>query len=250
MNYRYFIYFSYHGKSYCGWQRQPNGLSVQEVMEKCMTLKSGSKVELLAAGRTDAGVHALQMTAHFDSETEWTPDLVHQVNAFLPDDIAIQRVAAVRPDAHARFSALWRSYEYRITLKKNPFILDQAWHVYRDPDIEAMKKAIAVLGNYTCFTSFSKLHSDNKTDTCKIMKAEIEVRENDLLVISLKADRFLRNMVRAITGTLVDVGHRKITPGQFAEIIEKKDRSLASMTAPAHGLFFMEAGYPDLSPLV
>jgi tRNA pseudouridine38-40 synthase len=213
-------------------------------MEKCMSLKSGNNVELFAAGRTDAGVHAAKMTAHFDSDAEWNPKLIQQVNAFLPDDIAIHNIYSVTLQAHARFSALWRSYEYRITTKKNPFLTESAWYIHRELDIEAMKEAMSNLYNYTCFTSFSKLHSDNKTDNCKIIHAEIELRENHILVISLKADRFLRNMVRAITGTVTDVGHHKITTTQFCEIIEKRDRSLASMTAPAHGLYFMEAGYP------
>ena len=245
MNNRYFIAFSYSGKAYCGWQRQPNGLSVQEVMEKCMSLKTGSKVELLAAGRTDAGVNAKCMTAHFDFEGEWDNKLNDKLNAFLPADIAILNVSRVKNEAHARFSALSRSYEYHIILEKNPFLTEFAWYIHKMPDVEAMKSALSALFRFSEFTSFSKMHSDNKTDICKILKADICLKENNLLVFSITADRFLRNMVRAITGTLVDVGLGKISPERFSEIIAAKDRSLASMSAPAQGLFFVKANYDE-----
>lgn len=209
-----------------------------------MSLKTGNNIELTAAGRTDTGVHALCMTAHFDHEGEWNVSLKNKLNAFLPSDISVIDVKKVKDDAHARFSAEWRSYEYLITLKKDPFMNDFAWQIHRDLDIESMKIAAKSLFDHSGFTSFSKLHSDNKTDVCRIIKAEIELKQDNLLVFTITADRFLRNMVRAITGTLADVGQGKITTERFSEIIAAKDRSLASMSAPAHGLYFVKAGYP------
>ena len=245
MKNRYFITFAYHGKNYCGWQKQPNGISVQEEMEKRLSMKAAHVIEMVAAGRTDAGVHAKAMTAHFDFEGELPLDFGYKMNAFLPDDISILTIFPVKAIAHARFSAISRSYEYHISIGKNPFLKDLSWHIYNSLDVEAMNKAASMLFQYNEFTSFSKLHSDNKTDICNIMKAEFEIREEGLVVFHIKADRFLRNMVRAITGTLVEVGQGKMTPEQFGEIIQKKDRSAASMSAPAHGLFFVSAEYPE-----
>jgi tRNA pseudouridine38-40 synthase len=242
---RYFVYLSYNGTNYHGWQVQPNGISVQEVLEKCFSTLLNEKVAITGAGRTDTGVHALSMTAHFDVE-EPIKDLgklVGKLNVFLPKDIAIQKILPVKSDAHARFDALSRTYEYRIARQKNPFCINLAYQYTRPLDVDLMNKAAQTLFDYTDFTSFSKLHTDVKTNNCKIIYTEWK-EQDDFLVFTIKADRFLRNMVRAIVGTLLEVGKGNLAVEQFKEVIEQKNRCSAGTSMPACGLFLVNVEYP------
>ena len=245
MAYRYFIYFAYNGAAYCGWQRQPNGLAVQEVLGKALSTILRTETEPVAAGRTDAGVHARNMAAHFDSPKpiENLPRLKASLNSLLPRDIAVNRIVRVREDAHARFDALSRRYEYRIALSKSPFLDGLAAYVHYPLDLDAMNEAAQVLFDYRDFTSFSKVHTDVKTNDCIIKEAGWR-QEGDELVFTVKANRFLRNMVRAIVGTLLDVGRGKSTAADVARIIERRDRCAAGHSVPACGLYFLEAEYP------
>ncbi len=243
---RYFIEFSYRGTNYCGWQKQPNGVGVQEVLEDAMRTVLRCDVQLTAAGRTDAGVHARGMVAHFDVEREIEDGgrLCKNLNSLLPRDIAVRSVKKVADEAHARFDALWRRYEYHIVLGKDVFAEGMAAQMFIAPDVNRMNEAAKVLFDYVDFTSFSKLHTDVKTNDCKIMLAEwVASEDGRRLVFTVQANRFLRNMVRAIVGTLLDVGVGKISIREFAEIIERKDRCAAGHSVPACGLYFIEAGY-------
>lgn len=244
---RYFIYLAYGGTAYCGWQRQPNAASVQQCLEETLAIALQQPVTLTGAGRTDTGVHARQMVAHFDSVTPlveldaWTEKL----NRMLPEDIAVERMVHVREDAHARFDALSRTYQYYLTDRKNPF--NGKW-VYRmslrGMDFVAMNEACDVLREYHDFTSFSKLHTDVKTNLCRIYQAGWE-REGEIWIFTICADRFLRNMVRAIVGTLFEVGRGKCNLSEFRDLIEAKDRCRAGSSAPAKGLALTEITYPD-----
>jgi len=239
---RYFIYLSYNGTNYNGWQTQPNASSVQETLEKCLSVLFALPVSITGAGRTDAGVHAKMMTAHFDMETpvENTSLLVRKLNSFLPKDIAVQKIIAL--DLHARFDAISRSYEYRITLQKNPFLNDFAYYFHGKLDFEMMNEAAKTLFDYTDFTSFSKLHTDVKTNNCRIMQAEW-LQRGEQWIFTICADRFLRNMVRAIVGTLLEVGKGKMTVEQFRQVIEAKDRCRAGISVPACGLYLVDIKY-------
>ncbi len=242
---RYFIEIAYAGKNYHGWQRQPDAVSIQQVLEERMSLLLRENIRLTAAGRTDAGVHALQSFAHFDVENE--PDIpvfLQRINDFLPKDIVIKNMFPVKPGAHARYDAVSRSYVYKISLNKNPFLQDFAWEFRRPLDMEKMNTAAAILLEYTDFEAFSKVKTDVKTFICHIKEAYWK-REGDLLLFRITADRFLRNMVRAIVGTLTDVGLGKIPPGALHGIIESKNRGKAGSSAPAHGLFLEKVVYPD-----
>ncbi len=245
MKKRYFIYFSYKGTSYCGLQIQPNGISVQEVMQKALSTILRTDIEITAAGRTDAGVHARCMVAHFDLENEIPADfdLISKLNSLLPNDIAIEKIAEVQPGAHARFDAVSRKYEYHVITSKNVFLNDFAMRLFHPVDFEAMNQAAGLLFEYTDFTSFSKLHTDVKTNNCKISLAEWS-QENDKWIFTIEADRFLRNMVRAIAGTLLEVGRGKMTLTQFREVIEARNRCLAGTSVPAKGLFLVNVEYP------
>ncbi|MDY0199223.1 MAG: tRNA pseudouridine(38-40) synthase TruA [Tenuifilaceae bacterium] len=246
--YRYFIELSYLGKNYCGWQIQTNANTVQAEVNRALSLILQEDIMTLGAGRTDTGVHASYFVAHFNSKQEInipsSKSLIHSLNEVLPHDIAIANIFEVNPEAHARFSALSRTYKYYISQKKNPFTIDTSWIFKVDLNIDLMQKASSILLNYTDFTSFSKVGSDVKTNNCKITHAAWQV-EGSNLVFTIQADRFLRNMVRAIVGTLVDVGREKISLSDFIEIIERKDRGLAGTSAPAAGLFLMDIEYPD-----
>jgi len=243
---RYFVYLSYNGTNYHGWQIQPNGISVQEVLEKRFSVLLSENIAITGAGRTDTGVHAVQMVAHFDIEKaiETPILLVGKLNNFLPKDIAIQKIVPVHADVHARFDALSRTYEYRITQQKNPFLTQLAYQYTHNLDILLMNEAANALFDYIDFTSFSKLHTDVKTNNCKIMRAEW-TKNGDMLVFTIQADRFLRNMVRAIVGTLLEVGKGNISVEQFRDIIEQKNRCSAGTSAPAHGLYLVGIEYPD-----
>src|SRR5690606_1596016 len=240
---RYFIEFSYHGKNYFGYQIQPREITVQQELEKALSTLLREEIKTTGAGRTDTGVHAKKMYAHFDTETAVEDNLTYRLNSFLPQDIAVSRIFKVRDDLHARFDASFRTYEYYISLAKDPFSQDFSWQIRnRTLDIGKMNEACQILFEYEDFTSFSKLHTDNKTNNCKIYKAFWEQNGNELK-FTVSADRFLRNMVRAIVGTMVEIGNGKVQPADLRKIIEAKDRSFAGTSAPAQGLFLVDIGY-------
>ncbi len=239
---RFFIEFSYHGKNYYGYQIQPREISVQEVLEKALSTILRSEIKTTGAGRTDTGVHARKMFAHFDFDGEISEKLSLQLNSFLPEDIAVKSVFEVQPDFHARFDASYRTYEYFISTVKDPFTADSAWQFRKTLDIERMNEACKILLEYDDFASFSKTGGDNKTTFCKIFKAAWEQNGN-LIKFTVSADRFLRNMVRAIVGTMVDVGLGKIQPQDLRSVIENRNRASAGTSAPAHGLFIVDVGY-------
>jgi tRNA pseudouridine38-40 synthase len=241
---RYFIYLSYDGARYHGWQIQPNGSSVQEVLGKALSTLLHESIEVTGAGRTDAGVNASLMVAHFDTEHTADNQLAYRLNKFLPQDIAIHKIVPVKSDAHARFSATSRTYHYYITTEKSPFE-HYAYRFSQPLDFDLMNEAAQTLFDYTDFTSFSKLHTDVKTNNCKVAYAEWEQVSPLKWQFTITADRFLRNMVRAIVGTLLDVGRGVLTIQQFREIIEKKDRCSAGMSVPGNALFLADITYPD-----
>ena len=243
---RYFLYFSYKGTHYHGWQRQPNGVSVQQVLEEALSTVLRTDIAVVGAGRTDAGVHAKCMVAHFEVESlNFTPeDLIKKLNSLLPYDVSVSALRCVAPEAHARFSALSRRYEYWTTASKDPFVKDLMVRVPASLDYERMNQAAALLLHYTDFTSFSKLHTDVKTNNCKIYHAEW-VPKGDYWCFVIEADRFLRTMVRAIVGTLWMVGKGVISIDDFCRIIEQKDRCAAGTSAPAEGLYLVNVRYPD-----
>lgn len=240
---RYFIEFSYNGKNYFGYQIQPNDVSVQEELEKALSTILREPIKTTGAGRTDTGVHAKKMFAHFETEQVLSNQLNHKMNSFLPADISIKRIFPVRDDFHARFDATFRTYEYYISLEKNPFTQDSAWQLWRrNIDVEKMNEACKILFEYEDFTSFAKLHTDNKTNLCKMYRAEWEQNGTELK-FTISANRFLRNMVRAIVGTMIEVGSGKIKPEDMREIIENKNRNAAGVSAPAHALYLVDVGY-------
>lgn len=242
---RYFIYLAYNGENYCGWQIQPNGMSVQETIEKALSILLRGTTPIVGAGRTDAGVHARMMIAHFDSEQNLNlKELSKKLNSILPKDISIYKVVEVKPDAHARFDATSRLYKYYITTQKDPFLHHLKYKVFGDLDIDAMNACANILFEYQDFTSFSKLHTDVKTNNCKIMIAEWE-KQNDDYVFTIKADRFLRNMVRSVVGTLLEAGRNKINTNDMRKIIGAKDRGAAGTSVPAHALFLEEVEYDN-----
>ena len=243
---RYFIYLSYDGSNYHGWQIQPNAATVQETIEKALTLFMRQPVEITGAGRTDTGVNASTMVAHADFPGEIDcKQTVYRLNRMLPPDIAIHSIKAVTETAHARFDALSRRYRYHISTAKNPFTRRYSCRVTGELDFEAMNSAAATLPEYTDFTSFSKLHTDTKTNNCKVTKAQWVQTSASEWYFEIEADRFLRNMVRAIVGTLLMVGRGKISVEGFREIIEKKQRSEAGDSALAQALFLEEVKYPE-----
>ncbi|MGB5500393.1 MAG: tRNA pseudouridine(38-40) synthase TruA [Maribacter sp.] len=241
---RYFIAFSYFGKSYHGWQNQPNAITVQEVLEEALSKLLRASIALVGAGRTDAGVHAKEMFAHFDFENEIDLlDLTFRINAFLPEDVAVKEVVQVHKEAHARFDATERTYEYWITQKKNPFYYDRAHYVKQMLDIDTMNAAAQLLLVHKDFECFSKSNTDVHTYLCDVRKA-VWTSENDKLVFTISADRFLRNMVRAIVGTLLDVGNGKSNLDDIQGILKSKDRSQAGASVPAKGLYLTRIVYP------
>jgi tRNA pseudouridine38-40 synthase len=243
---RYFLQLSYKGTHYHGWQIQPNAISVQEVMEDALSKILREKITVVGAGRTDTGVHASFFILHFDTEKVISEklDVVYKLNSFLPNDIAVQKVWPVSEEIHARFSATSRTYHYFISTEKDPFQTETSYKYLKPLDVAKMNEAAKALLQYTDFTSFSRLHTDVKTNNCKVMQAQW-LLENNQLKFVIKADRFLRNMVRAIVGTLLEVGKGKLTLKQFSEIIEKKDRGAAGASAPAQGLFLVDIEYPS-----
>lgn len=244
---RYFTFISFKGTSYHGWQLQPRALTVQKVLDEALSLILSEKICTTGAGRTDAGVHASFFCAHFDSslnDLDTRKNLIFKLNRFLPDDISVNRIRKVVPDANARYSAVSRTYKYFISRSKNPFTFDSCWFIHGPLDIDKMNRVSALLPGYSDFTSFSRLHSGNKTNICKVFNAVWETEGNNL-VFTIKADRFLRNMVRALTGTIINVGKGKTSPDEFERIIRAKDRGMAGMSAPARGLFLTDVEYPE-----
>lgn len=246
MSQRYFIFISFKGTSYHGWQLQPNALTVQKVLDDSLSVILGEKVLTTGAGRTDTGVHARFFAAHFDSDKNdvaGNNKIITRLNKYLPSDISVNEIRAVRPEAHARFSALSRTYQYNISKFKDPFSLEFTWYSRYSLDIGAMNQAASLLLTCADFTSFARLHSDVKTNNCKVFRA-IWTEEKDKLVFTISADRFLRNMVRAIVGTLADVGRGRLSIDDFRKIIESRDRCKAGKSAPAAGLFLTCIEYP------
>ena len=241
---RYFIEIAYKGKNYHGWQKQPDDITVQEVLEKAISVILQEELKLVGAGRTDAGVHAKQLFAHFDCQKNLeTAKIVFKLNALLPKDISVQDIFHVADEAHARFDAIEREYEYIISFKKNPFYEDFSHLMHHQPNINLMNDAANELLNYTDFQCFSRSKTDVKTYHCTIKEAYWKL-DGSRLIFRIKANRFLRNMVRAIVGTLLDVGLGKTSLEQFHKIIKDKDRSKAGTSAPAKGLFLMRVEYP------
>lgn len=241
---RYFLHLAYSGNAFHGWQIQPGATSVQEILEKCISLKLKQQIGVTGCGRTDAGVNARNFYAHFESEQiDDTENFVYQLNMFLPEEIVIFDCWQVDNYFHARFDATSRTYHYYVTRMKNPFHTHDAFYVYGGLDVGKMNEAARVLFDYEDFTSFSKLHTQVKTNNCRIMEAHW-FEENDLLVFRIKADRFLRNMVRAIVGTLLEVGKGKMDIEGFRAVIEHKNRCSAGTSVPAHALFLEEVTYP------
>ena len=243
---RYFIRFAYDGTAFHGSQRQPNGITVQETMEQALAMIFREEIPLTFAGRTDAGVHAREMYAHFDIGCQ-LPDAGHicfRLNGILPDSIAIFDIYPVTDDAHARFSAVRRTYEYHIVDHKDPFLCTQATRVRPGLNFAAMNEAAQLLIGKQDFASFCRTNTDVKTTICDLTHAEWRELGNGHAVFTIAADRFLRNMVRAVVGTLFEVGRGKMTKEQFAEVIAQHNRCAAGDSAPAEGLYLTKVEYP------
>ena len=240
---RYFIDLSYNGTNFHGWQVQPNALTVQSLMNDCLSTLLTEEINCVGAGRTDTGVHAKQMIAHFDCDKIFNPiDLVSKLNAFLPKDIAIRSIRKVQSKAHARFDAKRRTYVYKICSSKNVFEYDKSYFFKNKLDLELMNEASLMLMNYSDFESFSRKNSDVKTFICYLSEATW-TESNDFIQFKISADRFLRNMVRAIVGTMIDIGTKKTSLKEFDRIIQSKDRSLAGASAPSRGLYLTHIDY-------
>lgn len=247
---RYFIELSYNGGAYSGWQTQPDAPTVQETIEKALALilRSPTPVSIVGAGRTDAGVHARGMVAHVDLNLDLAQaeELLFRANRLLPNDIALHSIRSVTQEAHARFSARSRTYRYYVTLRKDPFLESLMLRLHFDLDFERMNEAASQLMNYRDFTSFSKLHTDVKTNNCVITEAYWRPgAEPGQWIFTITADRFLRNMVRAIVGTLLQVGRGRLSVEDFCRIIEARDRGQAGSSAPGHALYLEHVGYPE-----
>lgn len=240
---RYFIELAYKGTNYHGWQIQPDADSVQGMLNKALTMLLRTPIDIMGAGRTDTGVHARQMYAHFDYENEIdSKQLVHKLNSFLPKDIAIFDVFKVSGEAHARFDATKRTYEYHIHTMKDAFENDGSFQFHLPLDIEKMNEACGILLKHTDFECFSKVNTDVNTFNCRIFEAQWK-QNGTKIVFTISADRFLRNMVRAIVGTMINIGTGKINLSDLEKIIESKDRSEAGFSVPAHGLYLTKVEY-------
>ncbi len=244
---RYFIELSYNGGAYCGWQRQPSMPTVQQTLEQALSTLLQDEILVTGAGRTDTGVNASYYVAHFDTRREISnpSQIVYKVNFMLPGDIAVGSIREVSEEAHARYGAREREYRYYIEPRKNPFTRHSTWQYYVPLDIEKMNKAADFLLHWEDFTSFAKLNSNNKTNICHVMKAQWERNDDGVLCFTIRADRFLRNMVRSIVGTLVDVGRGRYSVEEFREIVRSLDLSKSSAGAPAQGLFLSDVLYPE-----
>jgi tRNA pseudouridine38-40 synthase len=243
---RFFIELAFDGTNYHGWQVQPNANTVQNELNNALSKILNNTIEVVGAGRTDAGVHAKQLFAHFDfSENIHTESLKNKLNGFLNKDIVIKNIFYVHDETHARFTAVSRTYEYKISTEKNPFDKNTMYS-FRKLDINKMIQACSFLIGNKDFTSFSKSHTQNYTNNCNIFFASW-FEEQGALVFRIKADRFLRNMVRAIVGTMIMIGEGKIEPQQMENIINSKDRSSAGFSVPAHALFLLKVEYPKIN---
>ena len=249
MIFRYFIELAYKGTPFCGWQLQPDRPTVQGELERALELLLHNPVRLTGAGRTDTGVHALFFVAHFDTlrdDLHTDTSIINKLNGIIPREIAVSRIILVPPFTHARFNALSRTYHYRIATKKNPFTIDGAFHFYRPLDMGKMNEAAAILQEYKDFTSFSKIPNDAKTNLCDISHAQWYDDCNGELRFEITANRFLRNMVRAIVGTMIDIGVGKYPPSDIREIILEKNRAAAGGSAPPQGLYLVKIEYPEM----
>ena len=244
---RYFIELAYNGRDFFGWQRQPKVTSVQEEIESAMTrLNSNVPVQIVGCGRTDTGVHAHHYMIHVDLEKLEAPEnYVYKLNKMLPDSIALFSITPVSEDLHARFSATQRTYRYFIHQKKDPFKNELSWYLPKALDFEKMNEAAKIILGRQDFTSLSKLHTDVKTNICDVTKAEWVKTGDHEAYFEISADRFLRNMVRATVGTLVDVGLGRFEPAEVTKILDAKDRQAASTSVPGHGLFLWKIEYPN-----
>ena len=244
---RFFIELAYDGTNYHGWQMQPNAVGVQEVLNRALTTILRQPIETLGCGRTDTGVHAKEFFAHFDvvdgSLLMDHGNVLRSINAILPHDIAIKNVIPVQADAHARFDATLRSYEYHIHFNKDPFKNGYSWLLRDKPDLDLMNQAAKLLMDYIDFSCFSKSNTQVKTNNCKITRVEWTNTDSGI-VFKISADRFLRNMVRAIVGTLLMVGNKEIPPEAIHDIIKSKNRGNAGTSVPACGLYLTEVRYP------
>lgn len=267
MKFRYFVVLSYCGTKYCGWQIQENAITVQYIVNDAFSKFFRAPVDVVGAGRTDTGVHAMNYIAHFELDKQILecdyPHILYKINAILPKDIAVHQICSVSNVAHARFSALLRTYHYYVTLQKDVFSQNRMLYCARDLDIQKMNEAGSYLIGNKDFTSFSKLHTDVTNNLCTVVRADWHVFGNNFpatqstsmlslqmsnstpnLVFTIVANRFLRNMVRAIVGTLLDVGKGKISVNEFKQILDEMNRSKASSSAPAHGLYLVNIEYP------
>lgn len=246
---RYFLHLAYRGTNYNGWQSQQNAPSIQDVVERCLGFRLGHELRITGCGRTDTGVHARNYYAHFDSqrpaEMILSADFIHKMNTCLPSDIVIYQILPVSDDAHARFDAVSRTYHYYFHTFKNPFLELSSFYIYGLKDIELINRCAGLLPDYEDFTSFSKLHSQTKTNICRVTDAYI-TRIGQGYAFVITADRFLRNMVRAIAGTLFEVGKAKLDEAGFRRVIEGKNRALAGFSVPAHALFLEDVRYPNI----
>lgn len=241
---RYFIEFAYNGKNYHGWQYQPNSVTVQETLNKALSLLLKKEIDVVGAGRTDTGVHSKQMYAHFDFDSVLDSDYwVQKLNSFLPKDIVIYKFILVSDDSHARFDAISRTYEYHIHIFKDAFENETSWYNFQKLDIGKMNEAAKILLEFIDFKCFSKTHTDVRTYDCDIKEAYWK-QEGNKLIFTITADRFLRNMVRAIVGTLVNVGLGKTSISDFENIIKSRNRNNAGFSVPAHGLYLTRVVYP------
>jgi tRNA pseudouridine38-40 synthase len=246
MFFRYFIQLSFKGTRFHGWQSQPNADTIQERVNKALSTILHEEILTTGAGRTDTGVHARYFIAHFDSEQSdlhLNSNYIYRINQLLPPDIALQKIIRMHGKAHARFDAISRTYEYYISRVKDPFLKEYSYFFNRDMDDLKMNEASKILFEFTDFTSFSKLHTDTFTNNCRIMEA-VWTRTDSGYKFTIKADRFLRNMVRAIVGTMIEVGRENFTPADFRKIIEQKNRNSAGFSVPAQGLFLTNIEYP------
>ncbi|WLD24686.1 tRNA pseudouridine(38-40) synthase TruA [Flavobacterium dauae] len=244
---RYFIQFSYNGTNYHGWQLQPNAISVQEILTKALKTLFRDDFEIVGAGRTDAGVHAKLMYAHFDTDVVFNKEkMIQKLNSFLPEDVTVFNFFEVDKDAHARFDAVSRSYEYHIHTFKNSFLKNLSYYQFKNLDIDKMNEAAKILLQYEDFECFSKTHTDVFTFNCTITTAYWE-QKGSQLIFHISANRFLRNMVRAIVGTLINVGLGKIQVNDLHQIIKSKNRGKAGFSVPAHGLYLTKVMYPYIN---
>ncbi len=241
---RYFIHLAYHGGNYCGWQTQPNLPTVQLTLEQALTTLLRQTTAVVGCGRTDTGVHASDFYAHFNHEGEMnTTELTFKLNSYLPGDIAIYEIFPVADNAHARFDAVARTYQYHVSDRRLPFHQGLYCRIFFKPDIERMNEAAQVLMEYDDFTSFAKLHTQVKTNICHLSEAHWDEVGGEW-VFTIRSNRFLRNMVRSVTGTLLDVGRGKLSIDGLREIVERKDRCAAGVSMPAQGLFLTKVEYP------